>query len=271
MTNTLSIPLTNRSVIRLRGADAETFLQGLLSNDVRKATPHHALYALILTPQGKFLYDFFIIRHDDGLLLECSAARTLEIIKKLGMYKLRSEVSIEDASAQYNVMALTGISNAPEGVIAYVDPRNPALGVRVLLEKNASLPHPTGNYTDYETLRIGLGIPSGDEDMISGEDFPHDFGMDNLNAIDYQKGCYVGQEVTARVHHRGKARKKIYCISLPRPAAKGTAITVGGRTFGSLLSSINGKALALLDQEMVEKEKEPLTIDGTEVTILCQT
>lgn len=276
MTNSLYIPLKNRSPLAIHGKDSVAFLQGLLTNNVMKVSDQQAIYALMLTPQGKYLYDFFIMQKGDRLLLDCSAEHKNAIIQKLTMYKLRSDVTIEDISDTYEVVALIGDSVFEKfyidkpGVarvfckgVAYIDPRSSAPLARAILEKEnryqSFIAHDfaEGTYEDYEKARIEALIPSGDSDLESGSSFPLDYGMNELSAIDYKKGCYVGQEVTARVHHRGTLRKKIYRVeaqdgtTLP---ASGTDITAkDGSVIGQLRSSCGAIGLALLKNEELEK------------------
>lgn len=258
------------------GKDAENFLQGLISNDVRKASENKAVYALMLTPQGKFLYEFFISRMDEAFIVDCSLDQLPAIIKKLSMYKLRSDVVINDISEKYEVAALIGdrvLESIDENEtgrkfckgIAYIDPRSPDIGARSVIEREnnyqsfKAYEFSEGSFSDYETTRIEAGVPSGDSDLQPEKSFPHEFGMDDLNAIDYKKGCYVGQEVTARVHHKGTLRKKIYKVmakDAPALPAYDTEISCDGAKAGFMLSSVGNKGLAQLQIDAVEKGGE---------------
>jgi folate-binding protein YgfZ len=287
MTNNLYIPLQNRSIIAISGGDAQTFLQGLITNDISKATHDNAIYALMLTPQGKFLYDFFIVMQGDKYLIDCNSDKIAEIIKKLSMYKLRSDVKIENMSEQCEVVALLGekvfeVVGSKTGTVElinsqlfYIDPRSTQIHARAIITRGnyqqlQDSGFTEGTNSDYEDARINAGIPSGNVDMSTEGPFPLFFNMDILNAIDYKKGCYVGQEVTARMHHRGNIRKKLYVIesttNTPFPAA-GAEITVDEESIGKLLSSTNSAALCILLSERVEKEKIVCKVNDSEITI----
>lgn len=289
MTKNLYIPLPHRTAIRISGSDRATFLQGLISNNIEKASDTQAIYALMLTPQGKFLYDFFIVTQDESHLLDIPAAHKDTILKKLKMYKLRSDVIIEDLSDTHECSALLGenvwaeIEEKTAGLIhgfckgvAYSDPRSTKLFARSFIEKEnhyqsfEAKEFSKGNIEDYERLRITAAIPSADEDMISEKSFPLDFGFDKLGAIDFNKGCYVGQEVTARMHHRSDLKKALYQVktdtasSLP---ASGSAVTADGHKLGELRSSVGHIGLALLRKEEVDKYiNTPTHSDGITIT-----
>jgi folate-binding protein YgfZ len=287
MTNNLYIPLPHRAVIAISGADSEKFLQGLISNDIHKVSKEKAIYALMLTPQGKFLYDFFISMIDDKFIIDCSAANLAALIKKLSMYKLRSDVIIEDLSAKYEVAALIGdkvfsevggneigaVKNFCKGV-AYIDPRSTRLFARAVIEREneyqsfKSHDFALGNMEDYEAIRIKSAIPD-DRDMEQDKAYPLHFGMDDLNAVDYKKGCYVGQEVTARTHYRGNVRKHVYIVESASPLPDfGTEITANGEVVGKLLSSHQNTGLALLKIEDVEKENYVYKVGDTEMKLI---
>jgi folate-binding protein YgfZ len=268
MNNTLYIPLENRSIISISGADAKTFLQGLITNDMKKVSPKEAIYALMLTPQGKFLYDFFIIQKDDAFFVDCSKSKLPEIIKKLSMYKLRSDVQITDISNDYVAISIldNNSSELPKDAIVYKDPRSEKMGLRAIC-KPERISH---DYSIYESTRINACIPAADVDMLSGDAFPLNFNMNELNAIDYKKGCYVGQEVTARMNYRGNIKKKLYVAKLtnevPFPAI-GEPVTANGENIGTLLSSTNSAALCILIIEKVENSKNLYRVGNSEIII----
>lgn len=288
MTNNLYIPLKSRAVISISGADAEKFLQGLISNDITKITAENSIYALMLTPQGKFLYDFFISRKDDVYLLDCRVDILPAIIKKLSMYKLRSDVKIDDLSAEYEVVAILGdkVFAEFEGDnslgktkkfckgVAYIDPRSEKLFARAVIEKEnqyaalKSHEYAEGSCSDYENLRIKSAIPDS-SDMEMDKAYPLQFGMDDLNAIDYKKGCYVGQEVTARTHYRGNVRKNVYMVEAKSQLpAIGSAIMADGQNIGELLSSCGNIGLALLKIENVEKSFNKCSVGELEISLI---
>lgn len=275
MANNIYISLANRSVIKISGADSQKFLQGLITNDINKVTENNAIYALMLTPQGKFLYDFFICHRAGEFLIDCNVEKLPEIIKKLGMYKLRSDVKIEDASEKYKVYSVIGdkvfdiinknlgqANEFKEGIL-YIDPRSTKTYGRAIIDTNTDyseffegLGFTQGEFTDYEFARINACVPEGNLDLLPEKSFPHDFAMDSLNAIDYKKGCYVGQEVTARVHYKGTGRKKLYVVDAASESVLpefNSDIISGEEKIGVLLSSNNNVGLATLIIESVEK------------------
>lgn len=274
MTNNLYIPLKNRSVIQISGADSQKFLQGLITNDINKVSDGSIIYALMLTPQGKFLYDFFICQREGVFLIDCNKEKLPETIKKFSMYKLRSDVKIDDVSEKYEVVAIIGDkvfenigknegqAKQSVGGGVYIDPRSEKIYGRAIIDISnhyqflESFGFIQGDFSDYEIVRINSCIPEGNLDLLPEKSFPHDFAMDDLNAIDYKKGCYVGQEVTARVHYKGTGRKKLFVVEsvdgsdLPE---FNSDITSGDEKIGALLSSVNNIGLATLLGESVEK------------------
>ncbi|MCD8562664.1 MAG: folate-binding protein [Alphaproteobacteria bacterium] len=191
----------------LKGPDAKDFLQGLITNDIGKASPDTLLYACLLTPQGKFLHDFFITEQQDGaLLLDCEGGeRAADLAKRLGMYKLRKDVTVE-MQEQNPVYVVLGDKS-----LGLPDPRHPSLGYRSF-EKPDNLPE--APFVTWDSLRISLTVPDGSRDLIVASSTMDEAQMDSLNAIDYQKGCYVGQELTARMHYRGLGKKHLETIRL---------------------------------------------------------
>lgn len=266
--------LDGRGLLRVSGEDARKFLQGMITNDVTKATPRRAIYAAFLTPQGKFLADFFIAEGAGALLLDCEAARLPELMKRLTVYKLRAKVSLEDVSANYRVAALIGpgaieaAGLAPECGAArqwqdgalYADPRLVALGARALLPHGRAgallegLGFAAGRAEDYERLRLSLGVPDGSRDMAVEKAILLENGFEALNGVDFDKGCFVGQELTARTKYRGLVKKHLFKVEVegPLPAA-GTPITLGGREAGEMRSGFDGMGLALLRFEQVRE------------------
>lgn len=237
--------LPQRGVISVLGDDRVDFLQGLVTNDVRKLSGGHALYAALLSPQGKFLHDFFLISRGDAILIDCDKAQLPTLLKRLSMYKLRSKVSIE--ATDMGVAAAWGTS-APEH--GFADPRLPELGFRIIGDVATA----DASEEDYERHRLMLGVPDGARDMIENKSLLMEFGFEDLHGVDFSKGCYVGQEVTARSKHRGQVRRFIYSVrageALP-PA--GTKVTLDGAEVGEIRSSLGETGLALLRVEAVQK------------------
>jgi folate-binding protein YgfZ len=263
--------LSDRGVLKISGDDALSFMQGLLTNDIYKIGDSNGIYACMLSPQGKYLYDMFITRQDKALFLECAESRRAELVRKLTMYKLRSKVIIEDVSNAYGVCALN--ENFPN---AYDDPRLAAMGKRIVARKTSLLAalQEAGFREDpnfYEQQRLALGIAEGEKDLMQDKAFPLEYGLDRLNAIDYRKGCYVGQEVTARTTYRGVVRKKIYKVESETPLpAYDTEISAGGSKIGAMRSSNGTIGLALIREEDYQQalaDGHHATIEGQAVTL----
>jgi folate-binding protein YgfZ len=250
--------LEDRAVIRVSGEDATSFLQGLLTNDLERLHPSEARYAALLTPQGKILFDMIVVRapgEEPSYLIDCTAAQAADLAKRLGFYKLRAKVAIADVSADQAVAAFWG-AEAPhidEGVL-YADPRDPRLGWRAILPRPAAAAFGSEHVNEYEGLRIAVGAPKGGLDFAYGDAFPHDANFDLLHGVDFDKGCYVGQEVVSRMKHRGTARKRIARVKLSGPSpAPGTPVLDRELAVGALGSSSGREALALLRLDRAEE------------------
>lgn len=199
------IKLKNRGLLHLEGPDCHDFLQGLITNDIRKLTADSPLYACLLSPQGKFLHDFFVIEGNGFTLLDCEGGeRTEDLYKRLSMYRLRRNVQIT-AEPENAVYAILGPS--AEGL---PDPRHPDIGRRTFIKPDL----PETPFGDWDSLRISLCVPDGSRDLTVGVSTMDEAQMDRLNAVDYAKGCYVGQELTARMHYRGLGKKHLQTVRL---------------------------------------------------------
>ena len=247
--------LLPRHIIKVSGHDAVEFLQGQITKNTNNLREDTLTYALQLTPQGKYLYDMFILPQGDGSIwLDVANEQTDTILKRYGMFKLRMDVAFELMENQHAVALWPAPDQGEHEDTAnscYVDPRHMKLGLRHYTEDIQM--DKTDAIADYHTNRIRLGVPDGQLDMRSGEDFPLFFRMDELGAIDFDKGCYVGQEVTARSKHRGNLRKStspLTCISGAGHA--GDALHVEGKKCGQLLSTAGDVALAMLEKEIAE-------------------
>jgi tRNA-modifying protein YgfZ len=269
--------LEDRGVVRVSGEEAASFLQGVLTNDVEKLAPGGACYAALLSPQAKILFDFLVVRlpADSGatFVLDCAASQAADLARRLSFYKLRAKVAIFDESADHGVLAYWG--SEPEnaqGGIAYADPRAPGLGRREIVSRAKAIAIGEANLADYEALRISLGVPKGGVDFAYGDAFPHDVNMDLLHGVDFEKGCYVGQEVVSRMKHRAGVRKRIVRVRLDGPApAAGTPITDADLQVGALGSSAGEFALAMLRLDRVEEAKAAdrgLSALGVEVAVM---
>jgi hypothetical protein len=267
------VVLDNRGVLVLSGEDRVTFLQGLVSNDVRKAAPDRALFAALLTPQGKFLHDLFLLATDDALLLEAEGPRQADLMRRLKLYKLRSKVALKDASADYVVAAVfgdgaldalglpadAGAARPLGGGLAFVDPRLPALGARLLLPCEGAesaidrLGLERADFAAYDRHRLALGVPDGSRDLPIEKAILLENDYEELNAISWDKGCYMGQELTARTKYRGLVKKRLVPVAVegPLPPA-GTPILRDGREVGELRSGLDGRALALVRLDAME-------------------
>ena len=221
-----------RSIHEITGKDAEGFLQGLITNDLNKMGDG-LLYTAILTPQGKYLGDFFLLREGNTILLDVDADLAPGLIQRLGMYRLRADVSILETHR--NVRRGTG--PAPEGALA--DPRHPALGWRLYGAEGRD------DGTDWDAIRVAHCIPeTGIE--LTPDTFILEAGFERLNGVDFKKGCYVGQEVTARMKHKTELRKGLATVSTTGCAPVGTEITANGKPAGTLFTQSGGQAIAYL-------------------------
>lgn len=218
-----------RKVYRITGKDRESFLQGLVTNDVSKAP----VYAALLTPQGKYLADFFVVPDGDGLLLDVDAGQADDLMRRLSMYKLRSDVQI----APTDIVVTRGTGNAPDGAVA--DPRDPAMGWR-----GYGVGQDDG--TDWDAVRVAHCIPEAGAELVANDSYILEMGFERLKGVDFRKGCYVGQEVTARMKHKTELRKGLRRVHVSGDAEPGTPILRDGREVGTLLTRAGDQALAYL-------------------------
>ena len=281
--------LPERGVLALSGPEAASFLQGLVSSDLDRINGGQAGYGALLTPQGKFLFDFLILRAGDTVLLDTERARLGQLLQRLTMYRLRSKVELEDASARYAVAAVLGdgaaeafeLADRPgacrplgEGLVL-VDPRLTRLGVRVLLAPDriegtlAELGLARLEPDAYERWRLTLGVPDGSRDLVVERSTLLESGFEELNGVDFAKGCFVGQELTARMHYRGLVRKRLLPVVLKGPSPEpGTIIRLGELEAGEMRSSVDGQGLALLRLDRIaaaEQTGTALSAGKTEV------
>lgn len=269
--------IKDRLTVKISGKDRIKFLQGLLTNDINKlSAANPIIYAYFLTPQGKFYADFFIFMENNEVYIDLSKPRSEEIIRKLNMYKLRSDVKIEEIELE--VLSIIGNDFQINDSIAMIfqDPRSIKLGYRIYAKKN-NIPSIIDNHTEspfiYEETRITNLIPDGEKDLIPDKSFPMEYGIDNFNAVDFNKGCYLGQELVSRTHYRGIVRKKLFLVACNTELPPlGTEIFAGQTKLGILCSSINNKAIALLKIEEVEKIQANSRIEanGIELKIMEQ-
>jgi len=233
--------LDDRQVLAISGADRVRFLQGLVTNDVRKLDGGGLVYAALLTPQGKYLADFFLLARGDAIWLDVKADLAADLARRLALYRLRADVTIAPAA----VTVLAGFGPAPEGALA--DPRDPRMGWRLYLPEGAGYPATPIAAPDRDARRVAACVPETGMELIPGETFVLEAGFDRLSGVDHRKGCYVGQEVTARMKHKTELRKGLAVVRVTGLAAPGTPIEAAdGRAAGTLHTVAGGRAIAYL-------------------------
>ncbi len=247
--------LPRRGVAVVKGEDAESFLAGLVTNDVTTIAEGAAGYGGLLSPQGKILFDFIVFHAGGAFLFDLPKEAVADFITRLGFYKLRAKVELA-ALPHHHVAAAWGQSKAPAlaGMVA-ADPRLPGLGYRMILPEASTIEAAGYESVDeaaYDAHRIGLGIPEGSIDFTFGDAFPHEADMDQLDGVAFDKGCYIGQEVVSRMEHRGTARRRLIQVraASPIPPA-GAEIVAGDKPVGTIASSSadhTGLAVVRLDR-----------------------
>ena len=260
--------LEDRGVLAIGGPERASFLQGLISNDATKISGEHAIYAALLTAQGKYLHDFLLVEIGETIWLDGEAARLTDLKRRLTMYRLRARVTL-DERPDLAVAAVYG-GDAPgepgaaetlgDGVM-FVDPRLMALGARAILPREqisdalrdrGAVP---GDFVEYDRLRLGLGVPDGSRDLVLDKSILLESGFDELHGVDWDKGCYMGQELTARTKYRGLIKKRLFPVQIDGPAPEpGALVTLDGREAGEMRSSRDATGLALLRLETVDKD-----------------
>jgi len=245
------LSLQDRKIIKISGSDKETFLQGLITNDINLIKTNKIIYSAMLNSKGRFLYDFFIFSQDDNFMLDCLDKRRDEIIKKLSLYKLRSDVNIQ----KDDEIKVFVSSENNEG---FIDPRNSKMPRRIYQKYDDNV---NSEETKYHQQRITLKIPESEYDLTYEKSIILEFDFDNLNAVSYTKGCYIGQELTARTHHLGQVRKKIFHAKTNSKnlIEKNSKITCEGKSIGIILSSviINDETHCLALIKLEEGNKDP--------------
>lgn len=286
MTENTYVILEDRGVLAVGGDEARSFLQGLISNDINKVTADHAIHAALLTPQGKYLHDFFIAQAPDGrLLIDCERERLPDLLKRLKMYKLRAKVDLADESEDWTVAALPGFSSATgpgaartaDGGVYFTDPRLEKLGARAILPsataeqslgQDGGAP---GERSAYDLLRLSLGVPDGTRDMVVDKSILLESGFDELHGVDWNKGCYMGQELTARTKYRGLIKKRLMPVEIAGPLPEpGTPLILNGKDVGEIRSTAatdgGGLGLALVRLEALEDGTPTFDAAGAQVT-----
>jgi tRNA-modifying protein YgfZ len=273
--------LPDRGVVKITGETARDFLNGLITTDTARLQPGLGRFGALLTPQGKITVDFLITEapsgHGGGFLIDCPKVLAQALADKLGFYRLRAKVGIENLSDSLGVLAVWDGDAALKPDLTFTDPRNAQLGLRIfvpaeLAQKAADLiGAELVDSSAYEAHRIAVGVPRGGLDFIYGDAFPHETNMDRLAGVDFDKGCYVGQEVVSRMQHRGTARTRTVRLLLDGPAPEaGSAITAGDKPVGTMGSAAAGHALALIRIDRASEALEagtPLTAGGLSIRI----
>ncbi|WP_170400101.1 CAF17-like 4Fe-4S cluster assembly/insertion protein YgfZ [Ruegeria arenilitoris] len=241
--------MPNRRILRLSGSDTDSFLQGLVTNDIA-GLDNGLVYAALLTPQGKYLADFFLKRDGDSILLDVADEIADGFVKRLSMYKLRADVAIEDSGLNLQ----RGTGPAPDGALP--DPRHTDMGWRAYTPEGE-----TDDGTDWDAIRVQHCIPeTGIE--LTPDSYILESGFEALNGVDFKKGCYVGQEVTARMKHKTELRKGLRSVSVEGSAPVGTEILSGGKPAGTLFTQSNGQGIAYLrlDRATGEMQADGATV-----------
>ena len=265
--------LESRGILSVGGEDRTTFLQGLISNDIDRVAVDRAIWAALLTPQGKYLHDFFVAGIDETLYLDCESDRLMDLGKRLHRYKLRAQVElgIGEGMAVYalfgggaldalDLSADAGAARSLRDGIVYTDPRLPAVGARALLPacdaENLleTLGFHAADSNSYETLRLEHGLSDGSRDLIVEKSTLLESNFDELHGVDWDKGCYMGQELTARTKYRGLVRKRLMPVRIDGPVPElGTPLMAGDKEIGEMRSGQNSRGLALIRLERFEE------------------
>lgn len=261
--------LPDRGTVSITGPDSVKLLQGLITQDMDDLQKAPALFAALLSPQGKILFEFFILPTPTGFILDVARERAPDLVKRLTMYKLRADVEISDQSQQYKTFACWGHDSSrhslTNGEMSLADPRHPSLGFRILADASKNLEASTITRVpanDYDALRVAVIVPQGGCDYAFADITPHEANFDLLNGVSFTKGCYVGQEVVARMHNKTVIRKRIVQVSASSMITSGSDILLGQAVIGKIGTVDGHTALALLrlDRALEAAEK------GLEIT-----
>ncbi len=233
---------TPRTVLRITGTDRQDFLQGLVTNDVKKLADG-LVYAALLTPQGKYLADFFLVPDGDAILLDVATPMAAALTQRLTMYKLRADVQITPT----DIVPACGVGDTPDG--AFADRRHKALGWRAYDGRAGQ------DSVDWKAIRVAHCIPeTGIE--LTPDTYLLEAGFDRLSGVDFRKGCYVGQEVTARMKHKTELKKGLAVVQIIGTAPVGTPITADGKPVGTLFTQSGDQAIAHLRFDRAGKDMQ---------------
>ena len=273
--------LPDRGVVKITGETARDFLNNLITTDTTRLQPGLGRFGALLTPQGKIMVDFLITEapagHGCGFLIDCPKVLAQTLADKLGFYRLRAKVGIENLSDSLGVLAAWDGDAALKPDLTFTDPRNARLGLRILVpaelaQKAAGLiGADLVDSSAYESHRIATGVPRGGLDFMYGDAFPHETNMDRLAGVGFDKGCYIGQEVVSRMQHRGTARTRTVRVLLDGPAPEaGSTILAGDKSVGTMGSASDHHGLALIRIDRASDALEagtPLTAGGLSIRI----
>jgi folate-binding protein YgfZ len=273
--------LPDRGVVKVSGEGARDFLNGLVTTDVTLLQPGLGRFGALLTPQGKIVADFLITEaatgHGGGFLIDCPRALAQTLADKFGFYKLRAKVTVENLSEGLGVIAAWDGDLATKPDLAFADPRSAKLGWRIIASEELApkvadlMGADLVDSAEYEAHRIASGIPRGGLDFMYGDAFPHETNMDRLQGLDFEKGCYVGQEVVSRMQHRGTARTRTIRVIIEGPSPEpGTTILAGDKAVGPMGSTAGSNGLALVRTDRVADALEagvPLTSGGLAIRV----
>ncbi|MGB3313049.1 MAG: folate-binding protein [Albidovulum sp.] len=256
MTDRAGETAKDRRVLEITGTDREAFLQGLVTNDVGRLK-QGLTYAALLSPQGKYLADFFLVPYGDRILLDVQADLADGLLRRLMMYRLRADVAI----AATDIAVVRGLGPAPDG--AFADPRHEALGWRCYGDETGAEPK-----IDWDAIRVAHCIPETGMELVPDDTYILEAGFERLNGVDFRKGCYVGQEVTARMKHKTELRKRFLTVRIDGSAAAGTDITLrDGRPIGTVFTRSGDRAIAYL---RLDRAEGPLAAGPATITLLQQ-
>lgn len=260
--------LPSRGVIALSGPETRELLQGLITNNIDLVSQARAIYAALLTPQGKLMFDFLILEVGGKLLFDCHKDHLPALLKRLTMYRLRAKVEIEDASEDWAVAAIWGGDAPTLPGATYADPRVAALGARAFVPASDRIATKASE-DDYEAWRLSLGVPNMALDAGQDQTFMLEANFDELHGVDFKKGCYIGQELASRMKRKNGLRKRLLPLNvegaLPAP---GTEVMAGERRIGEMRSGIGSRAIAYLRLDRLEEAKdEQLMADGVSLSV----
>ena len=248
----------NSRFLSIEGEDSNQFLQNLITNDINKCTEDNILYSCLLSPQGKFLSDFFIFKKDERYLIETHSFFYEKLLKKLNLYKLRSKVHVNEVNNLYSYSVFGDLKKDQDTFIFNIDPRNANIGLKLIhLKKNPEILNSLNeiNEEKYHQILIQNIVPLSHYDLEENKSLLLENNFENLNSISWDKGCYVGQEITARMKYRALLKKKIYSLEIKDGSPIiGQQIKDDENEYGKIINIKNDSVLAMLKIELAEKK-----------------